>query len=193
MRYLQIGICAVLLTQCLPATAVNKCTDAAGKVSFQDAPCAAGKAENLTIKPSAGIAPSTVSSKPATDLATLNARGKIAEAIATGEPIVGMTASELNQAMGAPTTVNANDYNGIKKDQIIYERIGVTWLVYTDSGIVTAVQKRPQTSTVRAPVICPTGLEIRALETSASSILIGDASRAELLRQIGDAKKCGKS
>ena len=54
MRYFQIGICAVtLLIVATPALAVNKCTGADGKVSFQDAPCI-GKSESVIIKPASG-------------------------------------------------------------------------------------------------------------------------------------------
>lgn len=43
---------AILITAALlalPAWAINKCTDAAGKVSYQDEKCPAGKSEELKI------------------------------------------------------------------------------------------------------------------------------------------------
>lgn len=40
---------ATLLLAISPAWAVNKCTDAAGKVSYQDEKCPAGKSEELKI------------------------------------------------------------------------------------------------------------------------------------------------
>jgi len=40
----------------LPAEAINKCTGADGKVSFQDAPCA-GKGEKIDVRPASGNAP----------------------------------------------------------------------------------------------------------------------------------------
>lgn len=42
--------CALILGFLAPAWAINKCTDADGKVSFQDAPCA-GKGEKIEVRP----------------------------------------------------------------------------------------------------------------------------------------------
>ena len=42
--------CALALAFVAPAWAVNKCTDADGKVSFQDAPCA-GEGEKIDVRP----------------------------------------------------------------------------------------------------------------------------------------------
>ncbi|WP_296903381.1 hypothetical protein [Polaromonas sp.] len=39
-----------------PAWAINKCTEADGKVSFQDAPCL-GKGEAISVRPASGQAP----------------------------------------------------------------------------------------------------------------------------------------
>lgn len=44
MNPIRCAACSLLLVFLAPAWAINKCTDAAGKVSFQDAPCA-GKGE----------------------------------------------------------------------------------------------------------------------------------------------------
>jgi hypothetical protein len=52
---------AVLGTQ--PAAAINKCTGSDGKVTFQDAQCASGRAEMLDVKPSSGNAPGLPAAK----------------------------------------------------------------------------------------------------------------------------------
>lgn len=177
----------------MPAWAVNKCTAADGKVSFQDAPCAAGKAESLSIKASAST-PSTAA--PAPKASSGLTQAELNSAIVRGEPLVGMTRAQLDRVMGAPSKVNADNYAGVQKNQIIYERPGATWYVYTDSGIVTAIQNRPSAATVadnRPSVTCPTPLEIRNMETSASSNTIPEGVRVELHRQIRDAKNCGKN
>jgi hypothetical protein len=193
---LKMTALAILLTSTSAAWAINKCTAANGTVAFQDAPCEGGKSQTISVKPSSGAATqASANTTPATDVAAVNARSKITAAILAGEPMVGMTAAELERAMGAPTKVNADSYNGIKKDQIIYERVGATWLVYTENGLVTAVQNRPA-SAAASPVrnvVCPTAHEIRAMETNASSITLSEAVRLEKLRHIGEAKKCGKS
>lgn len=42
--------CALMLGFLVPVWAINKCTDANGKVSFQDAPCA-GQGEQIEVRP----------------------------------------------------------------------------------------------------------------------------------------------
>lgn len=49
-------VAALLATLCAPAWAINKCTGADGKVSFQDAPCA-GAGVTLDVRPASGSAP----------------------------------------------------------------------------------------------------------------------------------------
>ncbi|MGQ0711624.1 MAG: DUF4124 domain-containing protein [Rhodoferax sp.] len=41
---------------CAPAWAINKCTGADGKVTFQDAPCQAGRSEQISVRPASGHA-----------------------------------------------------------------------------------------------------------------------------------------
>jgi hypothetical protein len=177
----------------MPAWAVNKCTGADGKVSFQDAPCAAGKAEALNIKASAGTTPAAA--LPAASPSSPASRSAITSAILAGKPAIGMSRAELERAMGAPARVNSGNYAGQQKDQLIYERPGETWYIYTENGIVTAMQNQPSITSAsdnRPSVNCPTPLEIRNMETSASSNTIPEAVRVELHRQIRDAKRCGK-
>jgi hypothetical protein len=185
-----------------PSWAVNKCTAADGTVTFQDAPCASGQSKAVKVwstgPAAATSAPAMNTSVSATTGAAplpVPSRAQINQAIVRGEPLVGMTRAELDRAMGAPTKVNANNYAGRQNDQIIYERPTATWLVYTDAGIVTSIQHRPAAVPVASgghALPCPSALEIRNMETSASSNTIPEAVRVEMLRQIRDAKKCGK-
>jgi len=43
--------CSLMLGLVAPADAVNKCTAANGKVSFQDAPCEGGEGEKVDVRP----------------------------------------------------------------------------------------------------------------------------------------------
>lgn len=178
-----------------PAWAVNKCTGADGAVVFQDAPCA-GKGETLTVRPGSGHANANTSASAArtkAEIAGIEWRSNVDAAIARSEPLVGMTRAELDKAMGAPTKVNADNYAGKLKDQIIYDRPQQSWYVYTEGGIVTAIQHRPgasQASTTN--VRCPTSFEIRSMETSASSITLSDAERIQRRKEIAEARKCGR-
>lgn len=51
MNSLRYAACALVLGFVAPVWAINKCTDAQGKVSFQDAPCE-GQGEKIEVRPS---------------------------------------------------------------------------------------------------------------------------------------------
>lgn len=66
------------------AMAINKCTSADGKVSFQDAPCAAGtSAARIVVKPAAGPA----GSQPAQAKASAPERANPASPTQTEQPV----------------------------------------------------------------------------------------------------------
>jgi hypothetical protein len=191
-------IAALFALGCLvasPAWAVNKCT-IDGKTVFQDAACP-GKGEAITVRPASGHAqPSTANSaamKAKSELAALNRRAEVRGAIERREPLVGMTQAELLEAMGQPDRANLANYNGVQHNQLIYERGGRTLYVYTDAGVVKAIQNTESVGVARRVAVrCPSPMEIRAMETSASSITLSDAEKVERLRQIGEARKCAQ-
>ena len=176
-----------------PAWAVNKCKGPDGKVSFQDAPCS-GQGEKIEVRPASGHADPAKQGDALAQRDKLKADNAMAEAIRTHKPLVGMTAAQLQESMGTPTRVNASNYNGVLHDQLIYERPGETWYVYTRNGRLEAFQHTPAIN--RAPQAasgpCPTAHEIRSAEISATSMTVGDAERAERLRAIAEMKKCGR-
>ena len=185
-----IALCAINTL----AMAQFKC-DAGGKSTYQDMPCAT-KGEAIKLTPGSGHADAGTADAVAKSkkmVADTNWRSKVNEAIATGKPLVGMTRAELDQAMGAPTKVNASNYSGVLKDQIIYRQPSQTWYVYTEQGLVVTIQNASEANSVaasKAPCLSP--FTIREMETSASSIRLGDATRAERLKQIDEAKKCSR-
>lgn len=192
-----IAIAAAALFALGPAMAINKCM-IDGKVVFQDADCP-GKGEAIHVRPARGHAPadapasSDSTSNAAAEVAAINRRAEIRAAIERGEPLIGMTESELSQAIGRPNRANLANYNGTPHNQLIYERGGRTLYVYTDAGIVKAIQNTESVgASRRAAVRCPTPQEIRSMETSASSITLSEAERVERLRQINEAKRCGR-
>lgn len=119
----------------------------------------------------------------------------MSEAIRTHKPLLGMTLAELQKAMGVPTKVNADNYNGTQREQVIYERSQETWLVYTRSGVVESIQHRPGAPIGRAPTRtagpCPSQHDIRNAITSASSMTLSDAERVERWRAIKEMQACG--
>ena len=107
-------------------------------------------------------------------------------AIARGVPEVGMTARELESAMGAPSERNAGRNGAGSDDQLVYRRDNRTIYVYVRNGVVTAVQEQSggQAAATAAPekAACPTPAAIRALEFEDSKIANRDnfALRSEL-------------
>ena len=189
-----LAIAVATMAGTAPAWAVNKCV-IEGQTVFQDADCP-GQGEAIKVRPASGLANATTAesaAKTKREIAGVEWSSKVDAAIARGEPLVGMTRAELDKAMGAPTVVNANNYAGKLKDQIVYDRPRQSWYVYTEDGVVTSIQNRPgisQTSTVA--VRCPNPMEIRAMETSASSITLSEAERIQRRKEIAEAKKCGQ-
>lgn len=185
-----IALCAINA----PAMAQFKC-DVNGKATYQDMPCA-DKGGAIKLTPGSGHADAATGDAVAKSkkvVADTNWRSKVNEAIAGGRPLVGMTRAELDQAMGAPTKVNASNYSGVLKDQIIYRQPAHTWYVYTEQGVVASIQHVPEANNVaasKAPCLSP--YVIKDMETSASSISLGSAERVERLKQIGEARKCGR-
>lgn len=189
-----LAIAVAAMAGTAPAWAVNKCV-IDGQTVFQDAACP-GQGESIKVRPASGhsnAATAESAAKTKREIAGVEWRSKVDAAIARGEPLVGMNRSELDKAMGAPTMVNADNYAGKLKDQIIYDRPRQSWYVYTEDGVVTAIQHRPGIPpSSKVSVRCPSPLEIRAMETSASSITLSDAERIQRRREIADAKKCGQ-
>lgn len=196
--HLSFVLTALLAALCAPAWAVNKCTGADGKVAFQDAPCS-GKGEVLQVRPASGSGAdaSQQVAQQSSDWKLKNsqvdARLAMQAAIERREPMIGMTYAQLELAMGLPNRINTGEYKSGSTQQRIYERGQTTWYVYTDEVRVTAVQ----TSTApgarhQSAGPCPSAVEIRSAETSASSITLSDAERVERLRQIGEMRRCGR-
>lgn len=190
----------LLAVACTQAMAVNKCTGADGKVVFQDAPCE-GRGEPVKVWPS-GPSPSSVSgpddalqrARRQAELEGIHQRADIRAAIERGEPAVGMSRSQLEQALGAPDAVNADQQGGLRTEQLIFDRPGQSWYVITENGVVVSIQYRPSAKRERLGRAgrCPTPQEIRSMETSASSITLSERERLERLRQIGEARRCSR-
>lgn len=180
---------------CSPVWAINKCT-IDGQVVFQDTACP-GKGEALKVSPASGHALSAAADESAArakaEVAAVNRRADIRAAIERREPVIGMSESELLQAMGQPDRANLANYNGTPHNQLIFERGARTLYVYTDSGFVKAIQNTESTAGARrAAVRCLTPMEIRSMETSASSITLSEEERVQRRKEIAEARKCGQ-
>lgn len=171
----------------VPAWALYKCPAPGGGTAYQDAPCPGGAAMNIKTAPPSPAA----ANRARQELVDIEWRSKVQAAIGRGEPLVGMTLSELAQAMGAPTRVNASNYGGRQNDQMIYERRGETWFVYSDGARVTSTQHRPSIDQAPARAErCPNSIEIKNMETSAASITLSYQEKQRKLRELEAARRC---
>jgi hypothetical protein len=172
------------------ALAQFKCTAADGSVTFQQVQCPAADAgERLKIN----VQPTPEDSRPE----------YIRRAIAEQKIAIGMTRAELDRVMGtAPDSVNASLFPTGRHDQLVYRQPGGTLYVYTENGVVTAVQST-QTPPAPAPKIerpvrpvkfCPSEADIRHIEIEQSMIANrgNDRLQAELAREHDAATRCNE-
>jgi len=188
---------AALLLAAAPAWAINKCKGPDGKMHYQDTPCAAEHSGGeVDIKPATGHAdPETanqVKARAQVQQAKSDREDAVNKGIATGEPVIGMTEEELQRALGAPSKVNAANYSGTRKDQLIYYKNNGTWYVYTKNGVVESIQfSQDVASHIRnRPAHCPTELELRNLRVSANSISAGPDQKEAYKRALDDDRAC---
>lgn len=187
-------LCAALFVALSgPAWAVNKCT-IDGKTVYQDTPCpGAGTSMNL---PKSAPPTAEDTAKAQHDLSKLKHDNAIAEGIRTNKPVIGMTRSQLDQAMGPPNAVNAGNYGGTLKDQLVYYKPNATWYVYTTNGVVESIQASaamPQagpSQTGDRLARCPTSLEIRNVEITADNLNITAVDRRAILKRVADMRAC---
>lgn len=182
-----------LLLICMQALANNKCTGVDGKVVFQDAPCM-GKSEVLGNRSPVGQ--SANGSAPPVDWKAKalesEKRLAISAAVERREAVIGMNYEQLQLALGLPNRINTGEYQTGSTQQRIYERGTLTWYVYTDGRSVTAVQTSTSPGATAQSAACPSNLEIRNEETSASSITVSETERVVRQKRISAMRNCGK-
>lgn len=110
------------------AHAVNKCTDSAGKVSYQEGPCPKGN-EAATVR---------IQAAPPTD----PNENVYNAAAARGRVMTGMSAAQVRRSWGSPTKINRSTGSYGVHEQWVYERggIGRSQYVYLQNGVVSSIQ-----------------------------------------------------
>lgn len=193
-----VGAACLTLALCAagPAVAqIYKCPDAQGGTVIQQTPCAGSAGQTLDIRPASGASTPSSANDAQARLAKLKASNAMAEAIRKGIPRIGMDAKQLQQAMGTPSTVNASNISGIRKDQLVYYRQDATWYVYTINDVVDSIQRSdPEPRMARQPVArdCPSSLTIRNAEVSASSGTLSAEERRARWREIETMRNCAR-
>lgn len=177
---------------CMPAAAeVFKCT-VNGKVVYADSPCG-NQAKSIKMDDAPALPTASQSAAAAAqkfDASKVDQRLAIRAAIASSEPLVGMTREELDMAMGKADRVNSSDYGRGQEDQIIYYRPKRTFYVYIKARIVTTIQSTEGVTSARKDA-CPGYYEIRDMEVTASRISMRDTDAGRKLEErIAQARAC---
>lgn len=172
---------ALCLAAGTAASQVYKCPDVSGKTKFQDAPCTDGTVVN--VKPASG----EVMAAPRSARTTRSAES-------SSDPMVGMGKNYLVQTLGAPTSTGAtSSYDGSELEWMTFTQHGKIITVYLKGGYVYRSSTyendriRPRGQLTRT---CPSELEIRNAETSASSITLTKAERRQQQLKIMQMKSC---
>ena len=196
-----MGITTKLIAACALAACANsafaiyKCTDAAGKTSFQETPCAgASSGGTINVKPASGQADPAKIKTAEEQLAKIKNDNAIEDAVRKRMPLQGMTLADLKRAMGQPNSYNPSIYQGGKQqNQHVYYRPDGTWYVYSDeTGRVTDIQHQKTAAVHQAQQrkACATTDQIRDAETEASSIALPYAIRVEKMKTVEEMKRC---
>lgn len=175
------------------AQQVWRCTDAGGKVSFQQAPCAgpgvAAAAVDATPR-------NIVDGAPAGDAqARVSARRnlELSDALARGQVLPGMSLQQVRQMLGEPARISRSvDGSGVASQRLVYRYADGVRTVYADDDVITQVDwvDAPAGRRQVAQAACPSAQEIRNMETSASSITAPAEQRKEWQRRIDEARAC---
>jgi len=183
---------ALLLVASAPAWAINKCTGPNGKTVFQDMPCV-GQGTEVTVNPASGSSADPVAAVRAqVQIGQARLDDAIADGIATGRPVIGMNADQLQQALGAPSKINTSNYGGRHEDQWIFYKPHGTWYVYTTNGIVRSTQfsegGMPSIASSQQP--CLSELEMHNLKVAANKLGASAVEQAAYRQALKDARDC---
>lgn len=174
----------------LPAAAqVYQCPGPDGQKRFQQAPCDGHGAGALAVKPVPQMGGTMMGDRPAGQQSQLERDFDMRRAIEARRIVLGMTESQAIEAWGPPARVNTDAYASGVKRQMIYQDARGTRYVYTDNGIVTAVQDRPAIVT-RRERSCPSPGEIANKATQLNSITLREPERRELQRELDRMRAC---
>jgi len=187
-----VAVFAAIALCASQAIAINKCKAPDGRVTFQEIPCSDSDHATtmmLALPPPGSSLPPNAGSAGQQAAAEADSRIAIRAAINERRPAIGMNLGELEQALGQPQRVNTSTTSHGMREQRVYDSGDPEWHVYVVAGRVTSYQS---SWNGKKKVVCPSALEIRNVETSASSLTLNDAQRRQFARQLNEMRSCGK-
>jgi hypothetical protein len=131
---------ATLAALCAPVWAINKCTGADGRVTYQEATCEGAKKINLSGAGQADTG-SQGSNYWRREIGRLSQKDKVEGAISDEKVFIGMAAADVRRSWGAPHKINTSTGSYGRHEQWIYRRANQqTQYIYVDNGVVTSTQ-----------------------------------------------------
>ncbi len=183
----------------LPALAVAQyqCTDAAGRIVYQQAPCAAGLQQRIlapanppqTVPLTVPSTPSLTPSGSGSPRAGLRSVGPLPTVGDVGPVSVGMTQSQVLAVLGPPERSRTVQDGASVYSHWGYQRERSRLVVVMERGVVRAVQADEGAP---APRACASAAEIREIEIDISKIQNRDNPLVQeaLQRRLSDARAC---
>jgi len=111
----------------------------------------------------------------------------IAAGVSAGYPVIGMSMYQLAQVLGEPNRVYFEDLGSGPRERRLYRRGIRTYIIEADKGKVVSIQ-HDAAGTQKAARNCPSDIEMRNMETTASSIGTSDARRREINRRLSELR-----
>lgn len=104
-----------------PAWAINKCTGADGKVTFQDAPCT-GQGEAISVKPASGSATQVGGSSGVSDAQRINAQTDKSQKERRIRELQSLWLPQAQTALAAHKQACAQQQRNLSSDQYRYQQ-----------------------------------------------------------------------
>ncbi|MDO8438868.1 MAG: DUF4124 domain-containing protein, partial [Telluria sp.] len=152
MKQLFLAACCLFLAVPPSAAAIYRCTQPDGRNIYQEVPCDKGAQKAIVNRDTRGDDP--VSRDELPKAGSAERRVMVSEAIASGQPLIGMTRAELDLAVGKPSRTKTRLDGSVVREQLFYGGDGFVELekgtvVAIDSG--TATKKEPAAERRPAP------------------------------------------
>lgn len=194
MKHLFLAVCCLFLAIPPASAAIYRCTQPDGRNIYQEVPCDKGTQKALVNRDTRGDDP--VSSDELPKAGSQERRGMVSEAIASGQPLLGMTRAELDLAVGKPSRTKTRLDGSVVREQLFYGGDGFVELekgtvVAIDSG--TTARKEPVAEKRPVPKkACLDEYALRRLRIDIDNTYNRDNKELQkkLRKQLDDAMAC---
>lgn len=194
MKQLFLAACCLFLAVPPSTAAIYRCTQPDGRTIYQEVPCDKGTQKAIVNRDTRGDDP--VSRDELPKAGSAERRVMVSEAIASGQPLVGMTRAELDLAVGQPSRIKTRLDGSVVREQLFY---GGDGFVELEKGTVVAIDSGTTTKTEpvaeRRPApkkACLDEYAVRRLRIDIDNTYNRDNKQLQkkLRKQLDDAMEC---